>query len=203
MYTQNNPSPSPLRKSMDSSNANSGQLPPLKQFTKRELSREDTSYEDPNPFKRNETLLAWKALSFVKTPKSNAWYIVVFVILVSLVALGLFTDNFPLAILAILIGLILYLFEKKDPQAFRFAVTVEGIVAQNRLYKFSALENFWIFYQPGGKKELSLKSSKAFIPYITIPLGDVDPVLLRKVLVEFLPEVEHDDVALDSLEKLF
>jgi hypothetical protein len=203
MHTQNKISSIPLRKSMDSSSITSGQFPPLKQFAKRELSREDAPYEDANPFKRNETLLAWKALSFIKTPKSNAWYIVVFIILVFLMALGLFTDNFPLAILAILIGLILYLFEKKDPQAFGFAITVEGVVAQNRLYKFSSLENFWIFYVPGGKKELSLKSTKAFIPYITIPLGNVDPVLLRKILVEFLPEVEHDDVAFDSLEKLF
>lgn len=203
MHTHNKTSPAPLRKSMDSSTVTSKQLLPLKQFTKRELSQEDAPYEDANPFKRNEILLAWKVLSFVKTPKSNIWYIVVFIILVSLMALGLFTDNFPLAILAILIGLILYLFEKKDPQAFGFAITVEGVVAQNRLYKFSALENFWIFYVPGGKKELSLKSTKAFIPYITIPLGDVDPVLLRKILAKFLPEVEHDDVALDSLEKLF
>ncbi len=156
-----------------------------------------------NPLARNKTILSWKATSFVSTPKSKIWYIIVFITLVSLVALGLFSDNFPLAILAILIGLILYLFEKKEAQSFNFSVTTEGVIAQDRLYKFSSLENFWIFYEPGGKKDLSLKSAKSFIPYINIPLGDVDPAILRKVLISFLPEVEHEDSLIDSLEVLF
>lgn len=149
-----------------------------------------------------KTLLSWQALQFESTPKSSAWYIVVFIILVSLVAVGLFTDNFPLAILAILIGLILYLFEKKDAQYFKFGVTEEGVFAQDRIYKFSSLETFWIFYEPNGRKDLSLKSKKSFIPYVHIPLGDMDPTALRETLVDFLPEEEHEEAVVDSLEKL-
>ncbi|MBT3355949.1 hypothetical protein HN784_00495 [bacterium] len=151
---------------------------------------------------QTKTLLSWQALKFESTPKSTAWYVVIFVILVSLVALGLFSDNFPLAILAILIGLILYLFEKKESQYFKFGITTEGIFAQDRIYKFSSLDNFWIFYKPNGRKDLSLKSKKSLIPYIQIPLGDVDPSTLREALLDFIPEVEHEEAIADSLERL-
>lgn len=166
-----------------------------------ELSKVD-SPEKGNTSSQLKTLLAWQALKFESTPKSMLWYIIVFVILVSLVAIGLFSDNFPLAILAILTGLILYLFEKKESQSFKFGITTEGVFAQDRIYKFSSLDNFWIFYKPNGKKELSLKSKKALIPYIQIPLGNVDPSALRELLLDFIPEVEHEEIILDSLEQL-
>ncbi len=210
MYTQNNKQNIPLaQRSIDGPKpfpmkSFSGKLPiSSKKDSPKEMVVEKNTPDKTNRLERNKILLSWKAFSFLSSQKSNIWYVVVFVILVSLVALGLFSDNFPLAILAILIGLILYLFEKKEAQSFNFSVTTEGIVAQDRLYKFSSLENFWIFYEPGGKKDLSLKSAKNFIPYIHIPLGDVDPTLLRKILLEFIPEVEHEEAVVDSLEMLF
>lgn len=148
------------------------------------------------------TLLSWQALMFENRPRSNAWYITIFIIIVSLLAYGLFSDNFLLSILAILIGLTFYLFEKRDSQFFKFGVTAEGVFAQDKLYKFSILKDFWIFYEPEGRKVLSLRSDNKFISHIHIPLGESDPVVLRKTLLTFLPEVEHEESFADSLEEL-
>jgi hypothetical protein len=146
-------------------------------------------------------LFSWQAKQFENVPRSQRWYVLLFLMLVALLAYGLFTDNFLLGIIVILVGLVFYLFEKRESQTFTFAITSEGVQAHNRLYEFSSLEDFWIFYQPGGRKELSLKSSKKIMPYIHIPLGEADPSQVRGILLRFLPEVQHEESIVDSLER--
>jgi hypothetical protein len=149
----------------------------------------------------SETIFSWEAKQFENVPRSQGWYVVLFLMLVALLAYGLFTDNFLLGIIVILVGLIFYLFEKREAQTFHFAVTHEGVRAHNHLYEFSSLEDFWIFYEPGGRKELSLKSSKKIMPYVHMPLGDTDPSELREIMLRFLPEVQHEESVIDSLER--
>ncbi len=147
----------------------------------------------------------WKASQFENVPRHEWWYISIFIALVSLLTYGLFSNNFLLGIIVILVGLLLYLFEKKDPQVFKFGVTNQGIVAHDNVYKYSEIDDFWIFYEPGehGRKELSLKSKRKFMPYIHIPLGSTDPVKLRRVLLPYIHEEEHDEGIVDAIERFF
>ena len=147
-------------------------------------------------------LLSWKVRQFENKPRSKKWYIWFFVVIAGLLAYGLFSDNFLLGILAILTALMFYLFEKREPQEFGFSITNEGILAQDRLYEFSSLESFWIFYEPQGRKELSLKSTKKVMPYIQVPIGDADPTKIRELLVDFLPEIEQEESVVDSLNQI-
>lgn len=147
----------------------------------------------------SEPLFSWEARQFENIPRSQGWYAILFLMLVGLLAFGLFTDNFLLGIIVILVGLVFYLFEKREAQIFKFSITLEGIRAHNHLYEFSSLEDFWIFYEPGGRKELSLKSSKKIMPYIHMPLGEADPAMLREILMRFLPEVQHEETLVDTL----
>jgi len=151
---------------------------------------------------KSNLLMSWSFKQFETVPRPRSWYIGFFVVIALLLAYGLFTNNFLLGIIAILIALMYYLFEKREPQDFRFGITQEGVLAQDRLYEFSSLESFWIFYEPQGRKELSLKSVKNLVPYIHIPLGDADPVEVRNVLMQFLPEIEHIESVADSINQM-
>lgn len=146
-------------------------------------------------------LAFWQAKEYEKIPRERNWYIFVFVSLFLLVAYALFTDNLLMAILFILAGSIVYLYEKKEPRIHDFGVTLEGVYAQNVVYEFSSLESFWIFYEPYGKKALSLKSKKSFLPYQHIPLGSANPAEIHDALIKFLPEVEQEAGLFDALEK--
>jgi len=148
-----------------------------------------------------ETIISWEARQFENVPRHRGWYVVLFLTLVVLLAYGLFTDNFLLGIIVILVGLLFYLFEKRESQSFKFSITTQGIRAHNSLHEFSSLEDFWIFYEPAGRKELSLKSSKKIMPYVHIPLGPTNPLDIREALLPFIPEVEHEESIVDSLEK--
>ncbi|MEA1926034.1 MAG: hypothetical protein U9M90_02180 [Patescibacteria group bacterium] len=147
-------------------------------------------------------LILWSARQTDNIERSKTWYICFFILIASLLAYGLFLDNFLLSIIAILTALLFYLFKKREAQEFKFGITSEGVFAHDNIYEFSSLENFWIFYEPQGRKELSLKSTKKLMPYIHIPIGSADPTEIRKKLLQFLPEIEHEESIVDSLQHM-
>jgi len=155
--------------------------------------------------KTNPYLISWQAEKFENFERHPRWYISVFVILVALLFYSLLSNNFLLSILIVLAGIIIYLFEKKDPETYHFAVCPTGIIAHDRFYDFLDLESFWIFYEPGvsGRKELSLQTNSHFQPYVHIPLGDkVNPNKLRKILKKYMAEQQHRESILDLLENI-
>ncbi|MDD3607741.1 MAG: hypothetical protein PHQ20_03010 [Candidatus Moranbacteria bacterium] len=152
--------------------------------------------------KRQDVLIFWQAKEYEKKNRHQIWYFYFYLILFGLVLYAFLTNNLLMSIIFILFGFLFYFYEKREPKEYTFGITKEGIFAQNRLYEFSALENFWIFYQPGGIKELSLKSQKPFLPYINIPLGSTDPIKIRKLLLNHLPEKQHERGLSDIIEKI-
>lgn len=149
----------------------------------------------------SEVILSWEARQFENVPRHRGWYVVLFIMLVVLLAYGLFTDNFLLGIIVILVGLLFYLFEKRESQTFKFSITTEGVRAHNSIHEFSSIEDFWIFYEPAGRKELSIRSSKKLMPYVHLPLGNANPLDVREALLQFIPEIEHEESLVDSLER--
>lgn len=148
-------------------------------------------------------LFFWRADEFEKKEKNPKLLLILYLIVFSLIVFALFTDNIFMAIIFILFTVIFYFFNNKKPEVYTFGITSDGVFAQDHIYEFSSLENFWIFFNPEGKKELSLKSKKFFMPYISIPLGSADPVEIRKILINFLPEKEHNRGLGDILDDVF
>ncbi len=168
------------------------------------MSKENPKKSKAKKDKTEEVLAAWK----VKEEAGNQSQHklgegIIFLILFGFLVWGFFTNNFLLSIIAILIGLLFYLLERREAREYKFKITWEGVEAYGNLYEYDSLENFWIFYdkEEDGKKELSLKSKKIFSPYIRIPLKDMDPVEVREILINFLPEEKHEEGVVDFLEK--
>jgi hypothetical protein len=150
-------------------------------------------------------LLSWQAQKFENFERHPWWGIILFILLIILLTYSLLTDNFLLSIILILSGIIVYLFEKKDPETYHFAICETGIIAHDRFYEFIGIEDFWIFYEPGklGRKELSIKTTNHLRPYIHLPLGDQDPNIVRKLLLKYIPEEAHEESVFDFLENIF
>lgn len=157
----------------------------------------------PNPFSSKKILYTWEAKEYEQLVRPQSWYIGVFIFFFAMVAYALFEDNLLMGILFILFGLAIYLFEKKQPRTFNFQVTPDGVIVHTHLYEFDSLDSFWIFYEPSGKKTLSLKSKKKYLPFIHIPIGQTNPVELRQVLLDYLPEEKQEEGLLDAIERFF
>jgi hypothetical protein len=148
-------------------------------------------------------LVSWRVKEERKNSYDLKFLIIASSVLFALVAFGLFTNNLLMSVLFILIGFTLYLIENKEPETGSFAITEEGFFDRDKLYEFDSLESFWINYEPGKNKEIILKSKSKFLPYIKAPLGNQNPIKIRKLLLEFLPEKEHQDPVGSFLEKYF
>jgi len=149
----------------------------------------------------HEVLKSWEAEEFSYYEKSRAWFLVggIFFFLV----VGYFTivKELITAVTFLLLGITVYLFSLKKPRVINCSITYQAILVDNVTYPFTDLESFWIFYEPPDFKVISLKHKKPYLPHIHIPLGDVDPMEVRKILVELLAETEQEEAFSDKMAR--
>lgn len=114
---------------------------------------------------------------------------------------AVFFRSYLFAFFLMIAGGVVISYAYRVPRTVRFAVTSRGIVIGRRLYEFGNLKSFWIAYDPPYSKELVIASKKTVMPLVRAPLGDLDPMRLREVLLRFLKEEEHEDSFVDIVSK--
>jgi hypothetical protein len=134
------------------------------------------------------TLFEWYAEEHNHQPKSPTWFIILAVGTTILVGIFLFNANFIGAIATGFLGAILYHFAQREPKTVRYRAMVDGVALNNTLYHYKELAAFNIVYEPNHTKTVILRSKRQFAPLLHMEIGDTDPVLIRNVLLEFLPE---------------
>jgi hypothetical protein len=149
------------------------------------------------------THLHWEAPEFEKHEKGKRWYAIATLLLAAIIIYGLFTNSPIMAITFILIGIVGYIQLQREPQVLDFLVTESGIIAGNEIYAWETIQSFWIFYHPPYEKFLSLEIRGKFSLHVKIPLGDVNPAELRKILLEFIPEIEQESRFTDTISRIF
>lgn len=164
-----------------------------------EPEEEDTEPEDVKG--SGKTLLSWQAPEFEKYEKGKDWFLVFGIVIVVLVVVSLIARAFLPAITFIMLGAVIFIFSQKSPRDIRFSIRRDGVLINNKLYEWSTLASFWIFYKRGELKVLSLRSKKPLMPYIHLPLGDQNPVHLRRVMTKYLPEEEQEESAIDGMAR--
>ncbi len=169
---------------------------------KEELLLETEASAHPEEFTddTHPSLLEWTAHEFDPASDSSLQFLIGGVLIVGGIV-ALFFGNFLFALLLALAGGLVMAHAFRIPREMRLAVTGRGVEVGRRLYGFENIASFWIHYDPPLFKELLLNSKKAMMPHIKIPLGDLDPLQLRKVLLRFLPEEEQEISLIDILSK--
>ena len=161
--------------------------------------------DQPHDFmieERNNTLLEWQGPEYEHYPKEKRWYLVASLILSAIIIYALVNNSPIMAITFVLIGIVGYIQLEKTPRVLNFKITHDGIIAGNELYDFDNIESFWIFYEPPHTKILSLRIDALLAPYIHIPVHQIDPVKLREVLLDFIPEKKQRPTMIDTIERL-
>lgn len=145
--------------------------------------------------------LEWTAPEFEYYRKDKSWLITVSLIAAGLLLWALFTKNIIFALLIGLSYFTIIVYGLKKPALVKLAITPKGVKINQTLYEFDNLKSFWIFYQPPRVKEISLRSKKIIMPYIKIPLGEQNPVEVRRILLKYLPEKRHKESLVDNLAR--
>ena len=123
----------------------------------------------------------------------------------ALVASGmamLFTNQDSLmAAFLLLASLVLVLYSNKKPEITEIVISQNGVAVGNKIYYYKDLKSFWIHYNPGEAKELSLELRKWYFPYLRILIENENPLTLRSFLIKFLPEKEHENSLVDIISR--
>jgi hypothetical protein len=63
----------------------------------------------------------------------------------------------------------------------------------NLLYHYRDLATFNIIYEPGEAKTVLIRGKRRLAPLLHMEIGEADPVAIREILLEFLPEDQTMD----------
>lgn len=163
--------------------------------TERRLSAADEIKRLPM-----DVLAHWRAPEHELQEKDRNWYLYVSFVLLAIIGYAVYTNSPVMAITFILIGMVGYIFLSKEPQIIDFAVTPKGVVAGKEIYEFENILSFWIFYEPRQTKIISLRMKHKLLPYVHIPVHQEDPVEIRSLLLEYIPEVKQEPNIVDAFE---
>ena len=116
-------------------------------------------------------------------------------------AIIFFNKNLLTAIFMIISAAVLTLYTNKKPSVSQISINESGISIDGQPYAYKELKSFWLQYTPGDAKELSLESKKWYLPYIKINIENQNPMELRAMLSNFIPEKEHEISLIDIIGK--
>jgi hypothetical protein len=122
-------------------------------------------------------------------------------ILLAIIVYATFTNNPMMAIVFVLIGIVAYMYLNKEPRILDFRIVPEGVLAGNEIYEFENIRSFWIFYDPKYIKVISLHTKSYLTPFVHIPINNEDPVEIRRILLEYIPEIKQEHNLVEMLER--
>jgi len=172
------------------------------------FSREEEAPEEVPPEESfldrygKEIIIRWQTKEFETYERSQQWYAVMALFLIAIIGYSVYMNSPVVAIVFILIGMLGYIHLNKEPRILDFAITDEGIIAGKELYEFENMHSFWIFYNPPQEKIISFHSKGYLLPFVHVPLGSEDPLKIRELLLNYLPEIKQKPSLADALERL-
>lgn len=149
-----------------------------------------------------EVFYSWEAPEFEVYEKSRNWYIVAGLFILIMVVYAIFTNGPIMAITFILIGIVGFIYSQKDPRIVTFSITSKGVLADRQFYSYENIFSFWIFYESNHAKVISLHTKASVLPFVHIPINNEDPVKIRELLMQNIPETKQDPSLIDTIERV-
>ncbi len=149
-------------------------------------------------------LLRWNFPEFDPTPRSHRWYLWFGILSAVLISLGVLSDNFLFSIIIVMVALIIFLRNWRRPANIHFSFTPQGVHIGRNFYAMKEFQDFWIVYRPPSVEVLYLEFNSVWRSSLAIPLQGQNPLQIREVLLQYLPEnLEKDEEPLaDALARI-
>lgn len=155
---------------------------------------------------REDEDISWQVPEYEKHKKGKGWYIFYSIIAFLLILYSFLSGNFLFAVIIIIAAIVIVLRDGQEPDSVRISLTAEGVIVGRKFYDYDEFKDFSIVYKPKLEvKNLYFEFNNAFRPRLSIPLEKMNPLLIRKNLLKYLPEdLDRTDRPLsEELAKLF
>lgn len=138
-------------------------------------------------------LMEWEPVEFREAPRNDNWYLWLGIAAAVLITIAILTKTYIVAVTFFLLAVVLVMFAQKPVKRMRVRITDTGLEVRNRFYPYHTLKNFWVLYNPPHVTTLNFSQREKISLYINIEIEDQDPVKLRDILLEYLPEDENKE----------
>ena len=132
--------------------------------------------------------IQWSFNEYVKQTRGRGWYFWAVLIGGAIVAYALLTSNWLFALIIVMIGIIIVINHQQKPDQMEFEINHQGIKLNNKSYKYSELNKFWIIYQPPHVKNLYFDFKSPLKPGLSVPLEKENPIKIKSFLRNYLEE---------------
>lgn len=147
--------------------------------------------------------MSWETEEFPYHQKDLQWFLVGGVLALGIFVSLLILKNMFGAATMLLFVFIIYLYATKKPDMLSVVVDGRGITINNKRILYSDITSFWVLYEPPVKDLILIQKAK-FAPKTIIPLGQINPVELRALLLaNAIIEKEEEETLTDILARRF
>lgn len=151
-----------------------------------------------NAFK--QVILGWHAPEFLRYERGWLWYTLMLLLDAALIAYAYWTSSWSMLVVFVVLPIVLILHHRKHPKMVKVLISAYGIKFGKRAMAFSDIRKFWIINDDKNLNELHLLTSSRIHPEVVIPMLDLDPAVVRHILVQQVPEWEgKEESFLDTL----
>ncbi len=142
--------------------------------------------------KYGEEKIRWQVSEHNTYERGKNWFILFSFIVGICLLYSLFSQNFLFAVIIIIAGLTILMHDSEEASMIKFALTDEGVILGKKFYDYDEFENFALVYKPSqGIKNLYFEFKSNITPRLSIPLDDINPVKLHKILSDYVDE-DHE-----------
>ncbi|MFA4833946.1 MAG: hypothetical protein WC619_03825 [Patescibacteria group bacterium] len=144
--------------------------------------------QEKSPEKEPENI-SWRVPEYDKHEKSGGWYIFYSLIAFLLILYSFLSGNFLFAVIVIIAAIVIVLRDGQEPDLVKISLTEEGIIVGKKFHDYDEFKNFSIIYKPQQEiKNLYFEFNNSLKFRLSIPLRKMNPLLIRKNLLRYLPE---------------
>ncbi len=156
---------------------------------------------EPTSLKPSSSVISWSTVMSPLPKKKIAWWTLGVLSAIGVLML-MFRHDIFFSIMLFLAGFVIVLRAYSKPRRNNISVTPTSIIIDEERYPFHEMKSFWVRYQPPQIKELSVEFKKSLRPYLNIPLEGTDPLEIRSVMVQYIPEKEHEETLFDQIIRM-
>lgn len=146
----------------------------------------------PEPVNISFEPIVWQAEEFEVYQRDWKWYLIFIVVEGGLLAYLIYTKQWILAVMAVVIGGLLLISGRLRPRLMQYQIDPQGLTINGRTFPFDKLKSFWL-HDKTGKSYLNVISVLRLMPVITVRINSDDKAKIRGILGKFLPESGHKD----------
>lgn len=153
-----------------------------------------------------EGVISWHIPEYNTHERTRNWYILAGAVAFGFLVFAYFSHNFLFAVIIIVAVLLYVLNHGVEPIMINVSLTDEGVIIGRKFYDYDDLKDFALVYKPKHEvRNLYFEFKNGLRHRLSIPLNDMDPIVIRDFLLKYLHEdLERTDMPLsENLARMF